>query len=204
MTITVNDIAPSVLLYLLNPAVYTKGTAISTNTATSGGGVAITYSVTPVLPAGLAFDTDTGAISGTPTVISASTNYTVTGVNTGGTTTIGVTITVNDIALSAKSYSLISSLSIVIVVVVIAVLNLLLCYYIVKHCRKENKGIPPLPPLGIQASDALQIIELGVVKDGNYTLNPLYYDNDTLDPLYDSFSSDYLDISSVPPSLPPF
>lgn len=115
-----------------------------------------------------------------------------------------MTITVNDIALSAKSYSLISSLSIVIVVVVIAVLNLLLCYYIVKHCRKENKGIPPLPPLGIQASDALQIIELGVVKDGNYTLNPLYYDNDTLDPLYDSFSSDYLDISSVPPSLPPF
>ena len=39
------------------------------------------------LPAGLSFSTSTGAISGTPTVTSSSTSYTVTASNSGGSAT---------------------------------------------------------------------------------------------------------------------
>src|SRR5690606_12113851 len=39
------------------------------------------YSISPALPAGLSFNTSTGAISGTPTVVSAAQNYTVTASN---------------------------------------------------------------------------------------------------------------------------
>jgi sugar lactone lactonase YvrE len=41
------------------------------------------YSVTPALPAGLVLNTD-GSITGTPTVATAATNYTITGINSGG------------------------------------------------------------------------------------------------------------------------
>ena len=68
------------------PATYTKGTAITINTPTSGGGPVASYSISPALPAGLSFDASTGIISGTPTVVSAATNYTVTATNTGGST----------------------------------------------------------------------------------------------------------------------
>jgi hypothetical protein len=44
----------------------------------AGGTSPLTYSVTPALPAGLSFNAGTGAVSGTPTVVSAATTYTVT------------------------------------------------------------------------------------------------------------------------------
>jgi hypothetical protein len=61
---------------------FTKGSAISafypnTNTA-AGGVIPYTYSISPALPAGLTMSTSTGLISGTPTVHSALTTYTLT------------------------------------------------------------------------------------------------------------------------------
>ena len=105
VTITVNDVAPSALTYSANPAVYTRGTAIAANTPSNGGGTVTSYSVSPALPAGLGLNTTTGVISGTPTAITATASYTVTASNTGGSTTVGVTITVNDVAPSALTYS---------------------------------------------------------------------------------------------------
>ena len=105
VTITVNDVAPSGLTYSANPAVYTTGTAIAANTPSNGGGTVTSYSVSPALPAGLGLNTTTGVISGTPTAITATASYTVTATNTGGSTTVGVTITVNDVAPSALTYS---------------------------------------------------------------------------------------------------
>ena len=65
--------------------------AVATNTLTlnlvataytpvtgSGGTTPLAYSVSPALPTGLSFSTSTGAITGTPTVISTATTYTVT------------------------------------------------------------------------------------------------------------------------------
>ena len=95
--------APSSLSYT-SPNVYTKNSAIAQLNPTVTG-QAITYSVSPALPTGLSLDTSTGAITGTPTVVSSLATYTVTATNTGGSTTFGIIITVNDIAPSSLSYS---------------------------------------------------------------------------------------------------
>jgi hypothetical protein len=52
-------------------------TAFTPITATGGYG-SLTYAISPTLPAGLTFNTGTGAITGTATVTSAATTYTVT------------------------------------------------------------------------------------------------------------------------------
>ena len=97
LTITVNAavVAPTGLTYSTNPAVYTNGVAITPNTPSSGGGAVVSYSVNPALPAGLALNTTTGVVSGTPTAVTATASYTVTATNTAGSTTASLTITVN-------------------------------------------------------------------------------------------------------------
>ena len=105
VSITVNDVAPVELSYATNPAVYTKGVAITNNTPSSAGGAVVTYSITPSLPAGLSLDVGSGVISGTPSELRAATDYTVTATNTGGSATVTVRITVNDVAPSALSYA---------------------------------------------------------------------------------------------------
>jgi len=109
LTITVNSAtassAPANLTYSTNPATYTKGTAITNNSPSSTGGAVLSYSVTPALPAGLALNTSSGIISGTPTTVTSAANYIVTATNSSGFTTASVNITVNDIAPSALSYS---------------------------------------------------------------------------------------------------
>lgn len=46
----------------------------------------VSYSITPALPAGLSFNTNTGVISGIPIAASASTGYTITATNGSGST----------------------------------------------------------------------------------------------------------------------
>ncbi|HET8732539.1 MAG TPA: putative Ig domain-containing protein, partial [Anaeromyxobacteraceae bacterium] len=70
------------------------GVAIAANTPSNGGGTITSYSVTPALPAGLALNTGTGVISGTPTAATAQATYTVTGSNAAGQTTASLSITV--------------------------------------------------------------------------------------------------------------
>ena len=94
VNIGVNAVVPSALSYSSNPATYTNGTTITNNTPTSSGGAVVSYAVSPALPAGLTLNTSTGIISGTPTVVVAATNYTVTATNTGGSTTASVNITI--------------------------------------------------------------------------------------------------------------
>jgi hypothetical protein len=55
------------------------------------------YSISPALPTGLSFSTSTGEISGTPTVGSLATDYTVNAYNSNGidTTTVNITVTAN-------------------------------------------------------------------------------------------------------------
>ncbi|GGA67783.1 hypothetical protein GCM10008015_05680 [Flavobacterium palustre] len=96
--------APSGLSYT-TPNVFTKGTAITALTPTVSGGAVVSYSVSPALPTGLSLDTTTGVISGTPSELLTATDYTVTATNTGGSIIATVSITVNDIAPSALSYS---------------------------------------------------------------------------------------------------
>jgi subtilisin-like proprotein convertase family protein len=103
--------APSALSYSSNPATYTKDTAITINTPTSSGGAVVSYSVSPALPAGLTLTTSTGIISGTPTALTAASNYTITATNTGGSTDAWVNITVvSPYAAWSAQYGLLQAL----------------------------------------------------------------------------------------------
>ncbi|MBC7605712.1 MAG: putative Ig domain-containing protein, partial [Burkholderiales bacterium] len=103
VVISVNDVAPASLSYN-SPNVFSRNTAISNLNPTVSGGVVLSYSVSPSLPSGLLFNTISGVISGTPTVISATATYTVKAVNSGGSISFDLIITVNDLAPSALSY----------------------------------------------------------------------------------------------------
>ena len=89
----------TVLTPTITPASQTvSGTVGKTITATSslvGTGLSgtISYAISPTLPAGLLFNTSRGSISGTPTVVSPTTIYTITGTGaTGGSATAQITI----------------------------------------------------------------------------------------------------------------
>jgi hypothetical protein len=85
--------APSNLSYSTNPAQYTVNSSITQNVPTVSG-TPVSYSVTPTLPTGLNLNSSTGVISGTPTVLTAAENYTVTASNSLGSTTAIVNISV--------------------------------------------------------------------------------------------------------------
>ncbi|MBK8794828.1 MAG: hypothetical protein IPN59_17300 [Holophaga sp.] len=85
---------PTALTYTVNPAVYTKGTAITANAPHSTGGAVSSYGVVPALPAGLNLSATTGVVTGTPTALAAAANYVVTATNAGGSTTVPLNITI--------------------------------------------------------------------------------------------------------------
>ncbi|HMK72944.1 MAG TPA: putative Ig domain-containing protein, partial [Myxococcaceae bacterium] len=97
--------APTNLSYSTSSAVYIKGSAIAPNTPSSGGGAVASYAVAPALPAGLSLDTTTGIIRGTPSAVTPATSYVVTATNAGGSTTVSLSITINDVAPASLGYS---------------------------------------------------------------------------------------------------
>jgi len=64
------------------------------------------YFVSPLIPAGLGFSNSSGAFSGTPTLTSSATNYTVTGYNSAGSGSATVNISVVPPVLRLQSLSL--------------------------------------------------------------------------------------------------
>jgi len=87
--------------------VYTALTAITPVAPTNSGGPVAPggYTVNPALPSGLSLNINTGVISGTPTIVSAATDYTVTATNAGGSSSAIVKITVNPPPLPVISYA---------------------------------------------------------------------------------------------------
>lgn len=100
---------PSSLTYGTNPASYPRASAITTNSPSSSGGAVASYSISPALPTGLSFNTLTGAITGTPTVTTASAVYTVTATNAGGNTTCDVTVAVTAVSENVVWASLVNT-----------------------------------------------------------------------------------------------
>lgn len=85
--------APSGLSYT-TPNTYKVGTPITALTPTVSGTVT-SYSVSPVLPAGLSLNSSTGIISGIPATVTSQSSYTVTAANNKGSTSFALVITVN-------------------------------------------------------------------------------------------------------------
>ena len=103
--ITVNDVVPSTIVYSGDPFTLTNGVPMSADTPTAAGGAVDSWSISPDLPTGLVFDTATGEISGTPTVLSPLTTYTITATNTGGSDSVTISLEVNDIAPTSITYA---------------------------------------------------------------------------------------------------
>ena len=75
---------PSGLSYSSNSAIYTVGVPIPNDTPSASGGAVTSYSVNPLLPSGLALNSATGIISGTPTASVAQSSYMITASNSAG------------------------------------------------------------------------------------------------------------------------
>ncbi|WP_208112424.1 putative Ig domain-containing protein, partial [Pedobacter metabolipauper] len=95
VNITVNEIAPSGLIYNTSKT-YAPGVAITDLTPVNTGGTITNYSVSPNFPAGLSLNPTTGVISGTPASLTPTANYTISAANSIGTTTAVITITVRN------------------------------------------------------------------------------------------------------------
>jgi Putative Ig domain len=97
LSITVGPQPPNVFTYLPNLVTYTEntslGNAATPNNSTVGG---LAFTVNPPLPSGLSINASTGVLSGTPTVVSSQTTYTVTAQNASGEQMANLIITVND------------------------------------------------------------------------------------------------------------
>lgn len=109
VTITVNSAPIATPAFTYNPTtnIYTVGATIATKTPVSTGGAVVSYSIDKTLPTGLSFNTTNGQISGTPTVISPLSVYTITGINASGSGKATVTLTVlsNPVIAPNISYS---------------------------------------------------------------------------------------------------
>jgi hypothetical protein len=103
ITITVNNIPPTSLAYGVTNVVLTKDIAMASLTPTVIGTVT-NYSVSPALPTGITINNSTGEITGTPTILSSITIYTITASNSAGSTQTIFSITVNDAPPSSLSY----------------------------------------------------------------------------------------------------
>lgn len=95
--------APTDLSYVI-PASYRVGQPIVPLQPSVIGAVT-KYSVSPALPAGLLLNSETGEISGTPTVATPETTYAVVAENSGGNTSFALTLTVIDLLVVSRNIS---------------------------------------------------------------------------------------------------
>ncbi len=105
--VTVTSSTLPVIAYANANYSFERTRAISSTAPTSTGATVATYAISPALPTGLTFNTSTGVITGTPSVVSTSRTYTVTGTTAAGcvaTTTFTLDV-FNAVAPSSLSYS---------------------------------------------------------------------------------------------------
>jgi hypothetical protein len=98
------SVSAPTIAYSGTPYIFTLNTPITSISPVVTGTVS-SYSVIPGLPTGLTFNTTTGQISGTPTVLQVSTVYNITATNSAGNSIVSISITINDVPPSALTYT---------------------------------------------------------------------------------------------------
>jgi hypothetical protein len=93
LSVEINPLPPTNLKYESNSFTYIINNPINIITP-SFSGIVDTYSISPVFNNGLKFNTTSGSISGTPTTLQGTTNYSVTASNSGGITTYTLSISI--------------------------------------------------------------------------------------------------------------
>ena len=94
--INIADAAPSGLSYVNDGQIINVGDAFATMVPSlSTSPTSVAYTVTPKLPAGIVLNSD-GSISGTPTETKGIINHTITAINGAGSTSLVISITIND------------------------------------------------------------------------------------------------------------
>ncbi len=83
------------LSYSTNPAIYSINTPIQTNIPRLQSGQATSFSIFPELPTGLALNSETGMITGMPTVLSEITQYTIVAQNLFSATSATLDLKIN-------------------------------------------------------------------------------------------------------------
>ena len=102
ITIEVIDQSPSISYTPSNLQLY-QSVEISQQIPTNNGGNVVSWNIDPQIPDGLIFSTTTGIISGTPSNSQTSTQYTITGENSGGDDSTSISIEI--IGAPVLSYS---------------------------------------------------------------------------------------------------
>jgi hypothetical protein len=106
--IAVIDEAPTSLVYDSATMLLRLHENMTVRTPTLvGGGQGVSFSVTPMLPAGMQLDASSGVISGGPTVLSPPVSYTITAANSGGTVSAVVSIEINVERLLTESFAVV-------------------------------------------------------------------------------------------------
>ena len=95
VSITILEPAPNLTL-AVTEQVLTRGTLGPVIQPVNNGGAIAAWSLDGVLPAGLMFNSTTGAISGTPSVNMSATVFTITASNLNNISSVVVTLTVNE------------------------------------------------------------------------------------------------------------
>lgn len=100
------DIKPANLQYDVVEASYMVNQTIINNNPASDGGIPSSYSIDPItLPSGLFFDSNHGFIFGRPlSEVASFVTYTITAINSGGTTSTDIKIKVEDISPATPIY----------------------------------------------------------------------------------------------------
>jgi hypothetical protein len=98
LTLSVRDVPPDISY---PQATYTMSTGVPIQpiVPTATGGAVTSWSISPAAPAGIAFNTANGQLTGTPTTASAGTQYVVTAQNSGGSDTFNLSFTVSSAVL---------------------------------------------------------------------------------------------------------
>jgi hypothetical protein len=94
VSITVNDQIPAIT-YPRSTYSFMRDVEVNRIEPTrTSGGLVTSWSIDQALPAGMTFDTSSGAIAGTPTALTAPRTYVVTATNSGGSGTFSLAIDV--------------------------------------------------------------------------------------------------------------